>query len=271
MSPAAVTECERCRGTGFEVEVTKGRDGNDVETARVCACRRLETGQSETILLETLRIPPRYQHCSLSGFNPDESSSVKAAALMKVMRYCREYPSRGSKNSNDRGLGLLFTGSNGTGKTHLAVAALRELATSHGVRGQFWDYHELLREIRNSYDPATAFTEYEVLEPIISMDVLLMDDLGAWRMTDWMNDTLFYILNKRYLATRPTLITTNYPDRDPTPREIAEVDTTIRREYLVDRIGFRLRSRLLEGCAVIRLDGSDFRQASQEANQSLLA
>src|SRR6185436_16627033 len=64
----------------------------------------------------------------------------------------------------------------------------------HGrqLRGQFWDYHELMREIRNSYNPATAITEYELLEPVIELEVLLLDDLGAWKMTDWMNDTLFY-------------------------------------------------------------------------------
>jgi DNA replication protein DnaC len=265
-----VADCERCRGTGFEVHVVQGKDGKDVESVRVCSCRRLATDESEAALLERLRIPPRYRHCLLSEFKTDESASAKASALMKVMRYCSEYPSRGSKSTNDKGLGLLLTGGNGTGKTHLAVAALRELASSHGVDGQFWDYHELLREIRNSYDPSTAFTEYEVLEPIINMELLLLDDLGAWKMTDWMNDTLFYVLNKRYLATRPTLITTNYPDREPTAREVSEADTTVRREYLVDRIGLRLRSRLLEACAVIRLEGQDVRQAYQASNQSLL-
>jgi len=265
-----VSECERCRGTGFESLVVKGADGTDVESVRVCACRRSQgEGASAARVMESLRIPPRYQHCLLSEFKPG-GEAVKTAALMKVMKYCNEFPSRGSKSANDRGLGLLFTGGNGTGKTHLAVAALRELAMAHGVVGQFWDYHELLREIRNSYDPSTSFTEYEVLEPIISMPVLLLDDLGAWKMTDWMNDTLFYVLNKRYLATRPTLITTNYPDREPTARELADADTTVRREYLIDRIGLRLRSRLQEACAVIRLEGQDVRQAFQAANQSLL-
>lgn len=267
-----MTECERCRGTGFEVAVSKGKDGKDVESVRVCACRRPESGYSEALVLERLRIPARYEHCCLATFSVgDDSSRLHKAALAKVTRYCSEYPSRGSKSANDKGLGLLFTGSNGTGKTHLAVAVLRELATSHGVSGQFWDYHELLREIRNSYDPSTAFTEYEVLEPIINMELLLLDDLGAWKMTDWMNDTLFYILNKRYLATRPTLITTNYPDREPTTREVQQADTLLRREYLVDRIGLRLRSRLLEACAVIKLEGPDVRQVGcQPSNQALL-
>jgi DNA replication protein DnaC len=90
-------------------------------------------------------------------------------------------------------------------------------------------------------------------------------------MTDWMNDTLFYILNRRYLARRPTLITTNYPDRDVSPRDLEKADATVRREYLVDRIGNRLRSRLLEACTVVRLDGPDRRQvALQASNQRLL-
>jgi len=268
-----VAECERCRGTGFEVAVVKGKDGKDVESVHVCSCRRLDSGQRNDLVRARLRIPARYEHCSLETFSVgDESSRLHKDALLKITRYCNEYPSRGSKSANDKGLGLLFTGSNGTGKTHLAVAVLRELATRHGVSGQFWDYHELLREIRNSYDPSTAFTEFEVLEPIINMEVLLLDDLGAWKMTDWMNDTLFYLLNKRYLATRPTLITTNYPDREPTAREVQQADTLVRREYLIDRIGLRLRSRLLEACAVIKLEGPDVRQIGcQPSNQALLS
>ena len=92
------------------------------------------------------------------------------------VRYCSTWLERGAKHPNDKGLGLLFTGSNGTGKTHLAVAALRELGERYGARGQFWDYHELMREIRNSYNPATALTEYELLEPVVELDVLIATD-----------------------------------------------------------------------------------------------
>src|SRR5262249_51526939 len=143
---------------------------------------------------------------------------------------CSGYPFLGA----DEGLGLLFTGDNGVGKTHLAVAVLRELVTTKGVRGQFWDFHELLREIKNSYNPETLTTELQVLEPVVDTDVLLLDDLAAWKMTDWMNDTLFYILNSRYLAKRATVITTNYQDAD---REAAlAADSLRRKEFLVERI-----------------------------------
>ncbi len=245
-----MADCERCRGTGFEISSVPGPDGKDVEVARRCTCQVADPAHAADRLLQSLRIPPRYEHCTFLTFEIGEgSTSLTKDARYMVMRYCGGYAERGAES----------------------VAVLRELAETHGVRGQFWDYHELMREIRNSYNPATALTEYELLEPIIELEVLLLDDLGAWKMTDWMNDTLFYILNRRYLARRPTLITTNYPDRDVSPRDLEKADATVRREYLVDRIGYRLRSRLLEACTVVRLDGPDRRQvALQASNQRLL-
>ena len=99
----------------------------------------------------------------------------------------------------------------------------------------------------------------------MEMDLLLLDDLGAWKMTDWMNDTLFYILNSRYLAKRATIITTNYQDVD---REaVLAADPLRRKEFLVERIGQRLRSRLMEMCLVVKVQGDDHRQARQAANR----
>lgn len=250
-----MADCERCSGTGFQIIEREGR-----EYAEPCACRRVlsETGD----FLRACRIPPRYEECSLASFeafNPSLASSVE-----KCLRYSQGYPYLGS---TDEGLGLLFTGDNGVGKTHLAVAVLRELVTTKGVRSRFWDFHELIREIKNSYNPETRTTELQVLEPVVETDLVLIDDLGAWKMTDWMNDTLFYLLNSRYIAKRPTIITTNYQDVD---RETAlAADPMRRREFLVERIGQRLRSRLMEMCLVIRVEGTDYRQARQASNQAL--
>jgi DNA replication protein DnaC len=123
-----------------------------------------------------------------------------------------------------------------------------------------------MREIKRSFDPETKTTEMQVLDPVVEIDILLLDDLGAWKITDWMNDTLFYILNSRYLARRPTLITTNF--QDVSAREAVEADRLVRREYLVDRIGQRLRSRLTEMCLKVPLDGEDFRERRQTANRN---
>ena len=249
--------CELCQGTRFAIVNKDGR-----EYAQRCAC---QSGAGDAVAFDPVarcRIPPRYEHCTLESFEPGSASL--SAALEKALSFCAGYPHLG----DDEGLGLLFCGDNGVGKTHLAVAVLRELSAGKGARGQFWDFHELIREIKSSYDPETKTTELQVLEPVVEADLLLLDDLGAWKMTDWMNDTLFYILNSRYMAKRPTLITTNY--QDTTREEALAADPLRRREFLVERIGQRLRSRLMEMCLVVRVSGSDHRQARQQANQVAL-
>lgn len=251
--------CERCGGTGFVIVEREGR-----EYAERCACRaEASVGLGGDASLKSLRIPPRYEQYSLANFFP--RSPRHKLALEKVMNYCVGYPHRGKE---EEGLGLLFTGSNGVGKTHLAVAVLRELGSGKGVHGQFWDFNELMREIKRSYDPETRTTEMQVLDPVVEVELLVLDDLGAWKITDWMNDTLFYVLNSRYLARRPTLITTNF--QDVNSKEALRADPHVRREYLVDRIGQRLRSRITEMCLRVELDGDDFREHRQEGNRKLV-
>jgi DNA replication protein DnaC len=248
-----LSACERCGDSGFEIVAKDGR-----EFARPCACRR-PARRSAGDVLDAAHIPPRYEHCTFANFEPFTAPLMEA--LKKCERYCEGYPYVGP---TDEGLGLLFTGPSGVGKTHLAVAVLQELVTHKGVHGQFWDFHSLIRKIKDSYNPETATTELQVLEPVVEADVLLLDDLGAWKMTDWMVDTLFYILNGRYMAKRATIISTNFEDAPP---EIAARDHSPRRkEYLVERIGQPLRSRLMEMSLVIEIRADDYRQNRQVSN-----
>ena len=251
--------CEICGGTGFEIVPQDGR-----EFARPCACRRPGSATATAdSALRACRIAPRYQHCTFENF--EAPTPPLRAALEKTLSYCSGFPHA----DTDQGLGLLFTGDNGVGKTHLAIAVLKELALQKGVSGQFWDFHELIREIKNSYNPETRTTELQVLEPVIETDLLVLDDLGAWRMTDWMNDTLFYILNSRYMAQRASIITTNFQDIDAKQAASRENDFR-RKEYLVDRIGMRLRSRLMEMCVVLSMSGDDWRQQKQHGKSAML-
>src|SRR5207248_1377205 len=92
--------------------------------------------------------------------------------------------------------GLLLVGDAGTGKTHLAVAALRALMDK-GHEGVFFDYQNLLERIRSSYDRTSGATDREAYTSALDAEILLLDDLGAHRVTDWVEDTVTSIITYR--------------------------------------------------------------------------
>jgi DNA replication protein DnaC len=161
------------------------------------------------------------------------------------------------------GRGLLLTGTVGVGKTHLAVGIAQALIFEKGVRAFFCDYRELLKRIQESYNAQVATTELQILAPVFEAEVLILDELGAQKPTDWVWDTVALILNTRYNDKRTTLITTNYPNA---PAALArDAGKANREETLGDRIGERMRSRLAEMCVEVEMRGSDLRQSVKKA------
>jgi DNA replication protein DnaC len=220
-----------------------------------CECRLDERAAR---LLKTAQIPARYEHCSLDEFVTDFTGAHRALSTARLAagRFVEEYPLEKT--------GLLFIGPIGTGKTHLAVGAIQELIRSKGVPCRFCDYRELLKEIQNSYNPSVQTTELEILRPIFEVEVLVLDELGAVKPTEWVWDTVSLILNSRYNDKRTTIITTNFSDEPAGQGSGAR--GAAREETLGDRIGERMRSRLHEMCRVVQMDGIDFRQKVQSAN-----
>lgn len=222
--------CQFCFGSGMEVVAGKG--------ARRCRCR---TQQNQEKLLEAARIPRRYSECSLQNYYPSKGNGTQLRAFNYAFRLVREYP------SVDRGLVLM--GTCGVGKTHLSVAILRGLIEK-GIPCLFYEFGSLLKEIQNSYNPISQTSELKVLAPVFEAEVLVLDELGASKPTDWVRDTMMQIINTRYNDRKLTIFTTNYLDGRRTERE----------ETLEDRIGVRLRSRLFEMCKTVQIEGEDYRR-----------
>lgn len=224
------TACCFCYGSGMEVVPGKG--------ARKCRCR------AENVrgrLLDAARLPRRYSECSLQNYYPCEGVGSQLKAFNYAFRLIREYP------ATDRG--LLFMGPVGIGKTHLAVAILRGLVEK-GFGGLFYEFGSLLKTIQDSYNPISQTSEMKVLAPVYQAEILILDELGASKPTDWVRDTMMQIINTRYNDKRMTIFTTNYLDARRNEKE----------ETLEDRIGVRLRSRLFEMCRTVSMDGDDYRR-----------
>jgi DNA replication protein DnaC len=261
-----MNDCTICGGVGLVRVVNEA----GLWVSRACECQEMERDERR---LAAAHIPERYRHCSLDAYETTfrgqfGASSFKnrhaadkpqadpslGRALMMARAYVKEFPT-----DTDR-KGLLFTGSIGVGKTHLAVGVLSRLVQEHKVKGLFCDYRELLKSIQNSYNPQVQTTELELLKPVFAAEVLVLDDLGAQKPSEWMWDTVALILNTRYNDKQRTIITTNYPNRPAGGGEKTDAEKAARELTLGDRIGDRMRSRLCEMCIPVEITGSDFRQ-----------
>jgi DNA replication protein DnaC len=243
-----MNKCAICDGVGL-VRVVNAQ-GQWV--SRACECQEMEREERR---LAATHIPDRYRDCSLDAYEIYHGADRSLAeALLTARKFVEAYP------VDTKGKGLLFTGSIGVGKTHLAVGVLQRLVRERGRKGIFCDYRELLKNIQNSYNPQVQTTELELLKPVFAAEVLVLDDLGAQKPNEWVWDTVALILNTRYNDKQTTIVTTNYADLPAGNGAKNDAERAAREPSLGDRIGDRMRSRLAEMCIRVEMTGKDFRQ-----------
>ncbi len=253
--------CPLCRGRGWVVQEDGGAG-----SATQCECRRDDLGPR---LLAACGIPPRYRGCSLARFSTAHEQAGIREQLQRARVASERYVEEFLRPDGSFGdAGLIFVGPTGTGKTHLACSILTELIRRYRVRGRFVEFTALIHQIQTTFRPNSPLSKGGILDPILSAELLVIDELGAQKPSAWVQDLLYLIINGRYTSRLPTLFTTNHPlaplasDRRSLDRG-AEPGGSLAAapEPLTHRMPSTLVSRLCEMAKPIILDAAgDYRR-----------
>ena len=222
--------CPHCSGTGFV------KEGNAV---RLCECRF-----SEEDVNTALQIPRRFWEATLDNYLCESESEIEALKVARIFSACFD---------PEKGEGLTFIGPPGVGKTHLAVGVLKKIYTESGVKGIFFDTKDLIYRLKALIEEKKI---NRAIKSILNLPLILLDDLGSERLSDWQRELISYIISFRYNNMKSTIITTNYLLEAPT----GEKEQSMIKVYLSQRLDPGTVSRIWEMTEVRYIKGRDRRK-----------
>lgn len=187
---------------------------------------------------ENSNVGKRFKRCSFDTFN--------AEGHEKQFNLCRQYAER--FENNDEGYGVMLYGTVGTGKTHLAASIGNYIVYEHGYDVYFMPFTELLNTLKNNMNDKDFIKGF--MKRLYNTDLLIMDDLGKEKYTDWAAEQLFSLLDNRYRDCKPIIVTTNY-----TPQQLSQ------------RVDEAIMSRLIGTCTVIGMNGRDYRTSKRKGEK----
>ncbi len=177
----------------------------ETNAARPCRCRDQQQRRAASGGIGS-GVGRRFREVS---FEREPIRSLDPVVLRRVRAFVRSLD-----DNLESGRGLWFDGPVGTGKTSLAILvakAAKDAGRSHAV----FPVPMLLAEIKRTFDRDSGDNYLAFFRRLCSVDLLVLDDLGAEKQTEWVLEQLYSIVNERWQDRRSIVVTTNLPDPDP--------------------------------------------------------
>lgn len=250
--------CKTCLGSRFILE----KDHYYREVAIPCPdCEELKR---HIQLYNSARIPKKFAHSRMAGNDVDADNQEVFMLLHFILKNLKPATSQITESeSSDDLKGMVLMGPPGTGKTHLMTGFAYRCAIDLGISCVFQGFAELLSELKQGY--SSGKSDIEIIEPHLQSDVLIIDDLGKGRNTDWELSILDTLISERYNRNQIIMVTSNYTESEETTlkERILKKDKTEQDQFTADtirrRVGSRIYSRLKEMCYFEHLLGKDRR------------
>lgn len=186
---------------GFYIEVVDG-----IEIAKECECReRLIYAHR----LKFANIPVTFKDMTLENFNYEIYSVGESKGLIGTACKSIKYYLDNFEKMQEKGLGLyIYSETKGSGKTRMVASIANFLLENHQVK--FAVSADILSEIKNTYNDESEYTESQLINALNSTEILIIDDFGVERKSDWVNEQFYSIINNRYINKKVTILTSNF-------------------------------------------------------------
>lgn len=198
-------KCCKCKDTGRYFY----KDDRGIEFVKVCECG-FEAREVMNRRLRFANIPEKYKDVRFDNFDLSIFDGADAKKMQEAFKIVATYFEH-FEEMKEQGRGLyLYSTCKGSGKTRLAISLANELIYNKNQPVKFATSLQILNEIKNTWNNDTQQNESQLLDNLVTTDVLIIDDFGTEKSKDWINEKFFHIIDGRYLNDKITIVTSNY-------------------------------------------------------------